>query len=212
MFPALQLEVMNRFTAVDEHFRRSQKWTGDPALTAKGLMFVEMYAIYEYTVKAVMKAAIQEIAAHAHTYSDLQPWLLAIFLNPQLQSLRDSPAKREWESRFSLLDLAVSSAPIEAVSALPMDGTHFRHPQLLLVLKSLGIDRIPAARRRHLLVIDDVVEKRNAVSHGSETALDVGRRYSRQEIAKVSRIMKSVCLRLIALAAAHCSDPTKHCR
>jgi hypothetical protein len=212
MFPTLQLEVMDRFTAVEAHFKRSQTWKGDPALIAKGLMFVQIYAIYEYTVKGVMRAAIQTIATHSHAYSDLRPSLLAVFLDPELRSLRDCMPGDIWDRRMRLLERSISADSLQEVSTLPMDGTHFRHSHILLILKTLGIRRALTARKRHLYMIDDVVDKRNSVSHGDATAVEVGRRYSRQEIARFSRVMKAVCLRLIKIVSEHCSDSEKHCR
>lgn len=53
MFPTLRLEVMEQFTAVEQYFRNSMKRLNRPELrqTAKGLAFVQMYAVYELTVK-----------------------------------------------------------------------------------------------------------------------------------------------------------------
>lgn len=212
MFPILQLEVMERFTAVKEHFRAARRLKGTSSLTAKGLAFVEIYAVYEYTVKGVMRSAINVIASHAHTYSSLRPSLLTVFLDPELQSLRNVAARNVWDSRLKLLDRSASSQPITAVATLPVDGNHFRHPQVELILQVLGVKRTLTLRRRHLYVIDDVVNKRNLVSHGEETAKDVGSRYSRQDIGKIILIMEKVCLRLIEIVSQHCSDPSKHCR
>lgn len=88
MFPAIQLEVMRRFTAVKEHFRASRGFTGEPGQISKGLVFVEIYAIYEFTVTNIVKGTTDGLAAHAYTYDALRPSLLALFLDPQLQSLR----------------------------------------------------------------------------------------------------------------------------
>ena len=56
----------------------------------------------------------------------------------------------------------------------------------------LGVRRRLTLRRRHLYKIDEVVENRNTISHGNETALNVGRRYSRREINRTIRIMQGL--------------------
>jgi hypothetical protein len=57
-----------------------------------------------------------------------------------------------------------------------------------------------------------VVDKRNSISHGEETAGEVGRRHSRGDIFLAIRQMRGACLRLIMLFEEHCSNPAKHCR
>ena len=212
MFPALQLEIMERFTAVEEHFRGSRRLRGDTKITTKGLLFIEIYAVYEYTVKSVMRGAIDQIVAKSHNYADLRPSLLAIFLDPELQSLRSTGPKTIWESRLSLFERSVSEKPISPVRVLPSDGNHFRHTHVELILKSLGVTRTFTRRRRHLYMIDEVVNNRNAISHGDETPLDVGRRYSRKDLLRRIRLMQGICLRLVSIVGEHCDDPSKHCR
>ncbi len=212
MFPTLRLEVMDRFTAVEQYFRASRSFRGDLSQTAKGLAFVQVYAIHEYTVKNVVRIAIDEIAAHSHKYADLRPSLLTLFLDPQLRSLRDCDPKNVWENRLKLLDRSTSEGSVLSVDVLPGDNTHFRHTQIKLILRVFGVTRAPTVRRRHLYRIDEVVNNRNFIAHGLETPVDVGRRYSRQDITRVIRQMKGVSLRLISLIAEHCGDPKKHCR
>ena len=83
---------------------------------------------------------------------------------------------------------------------------------MLLILKVFGVKRTLTVRRRHVYRIDEVVNHRNAIAHGRETAGDVGRRYSRQEIVQVIREIKGVCLRLIMIFDEYCSEPAKHRR
>jgi hypothetical protein len=212
MFPSLQLEVMERFTAVEEHFRSSRKLKGRASLTAKGLVFVQVYAVYEHTVKETMRIAIDTIVAHSHRYVDLRSSLLSVFLDPELSSLRDVGPKGIWESRLKLFERAVSDQPIAPVATLPMDGTHFRHTHVMLILKALGITRTLTLRRRHLYIIDEVVNNRNFISHGGETAADTGKRYSRSDVWRVIKIMNHICLRLTSIVAEHCTEPSQHCR
>lgn len=213
MFPSLQLEVMDRFTALEEHFRATRRFHGHPSQTAKGLVFVEIYAIHEYTVNNVVRAATAAIAAHSHAFIDLRPCLLALFLDPELQSLRDCPPKDLWKRRLALFDRANSVDAVSlASSPLPVDGTHFRHTHLDLILEVLGITQKLTLRRRHMFEIDKAVDNRNSISHGRETAQEVGRRYSREEIWLYIRRMKRISLRLIAIVSEHCTAPDRHRR
>jgi hypothetical protein len=217
MFHSLQLEVMDRFTTVERYFRvslpKDARFKGELSQTSKGLVFVQIYAIHEHTVLKVVQHAVDAIAAHSHSYSDLRPSLLSLFLDPQLTALRECGQKSLWDRRLDLLDLAVSNKTASLSQApLPADGSHFRHGHVNLILRVFGITRKLTLRRRHLFFIDQVVNNRNAISHGEETAAEVGRRYSRSDIYRSIRIMQSLCLRLILIFSEYCNEPTKHCR
>lgn len=139
--------------------------------------------------------------------------LLALLLDPQLAGLKDCGQKSLWDRRLDLLDLAVSDKTASlSHPSIPTDGSHFRHGHVNLILRMFGITRTLTLRRRHLFFIDQVVNNRNAISHGEETAAEVGRRYSRSDIYRSIRIMQSVCLRLILIFSEYCNEPAKHRR
>jgi hypothetical protein len=213
MFPDLAVEVTERFNAVEQHFSASRHFRGEPAKTANGLVFVQIYAIHEYTVHAVVQRAASAIAAHAHEYSHLRPSLLAMFLDGELSSVRDCGFDNLWERRIKLFERAISGQTITLTRApLPVDGTHFRQSHVQLILKVFGVTRALVFRRRHLYRIDEVVNHRNSIAHGEETAGEIGRRYSRSDIRKIIRQMKNTCLRLILIVGEHCDRPEKHRR
>lgn len=213
MFPNLQVEVAERFTAVEQHFRASRHFRGESAQIANGLVFVQIYAIHEYTVQTVVQHAAAAIAAHAHTYAKLRPSLLAMFLDGELSSVRDCGFDNLWDRRMQLFERAISGKSITLAKApLPVDGTHFRHSHLELILRVFGVTRGLTFRRRHLYRIDEVVNHRNSIAHGGETAGEIGRRYSRADVRQIIQQMKSVCLRFIQIVSDHCDSPEKHCR
>jgi len=212
MFPSLRLDVMERFTGAKQLFRNSRKGLGKGELpqAVKGLSFVQIYAIYEHTVREVTRLAIKEIANHAHPYSNLKFHLLAIFLDPQMKSLRDCGESDVWQRRFELLEQAASEKPVVSVEVMPHDGSHFKHTQVELMLKMLGVRKTLTYRKRHLYEIDEIVHNRNTISHGEEPAASVGRRYSRADIWKSFHMMERTCLRLIQIVSEHCSAPEQH--
>ena len=202
---------MDRFTAVEQHFRKSPA-RSDVGQTAKGLVFVQVYGIYEYTARSMMRLAIAEIAACGHSFSDLRPSLLALFLDPELSAVRDAGEAKVWAKRLRLIERLLSDDPITAVDATPHDGANFKHSQIEMILRVLGVRRAMTLRKRHLFKIDELVSNRHRIAHGEETALEVGRRYSRQDILNHMRLMQKICLRLIFIVSEHCSDPVRHCR
>jgi hypothetical protein len=214
MFPALKTEIEDRFADMALFFDATKGFTGDNEMTAKGLMFVQVYAAYEYTICRVVELAIDAIKAHNHKLRDLSPPLLALFLDPELRSLRDVGHKGVWERRIKLFERAFSAArlDISADTEIPHDGSHFRYTQLEMIFQVFGITRLPVRRRRHIPRINEVVGHRNQIAHGSETAEDVGRRYSRSEISHIMKQMKSVCILQVDVFEAYCDKKVRHRR
>jgi hypothetical protein len=213
MFDPLKNEIIARYSAVELFFKDTQHFRGDSAQIAKGIAFVQIYAVYEYTVVSVFRTALDGIMKHRIATTDLTPTLLAIFLDPEIQSVQDSSATSKWQSRFRLFEKVCSKKPASVGNTVfPKDGSHFRNTQLRLLFEILGIKRFPVQRRRHLGRIDEVVNNRNSIAHGGETAEDVGRRYSRADILHSIRQMKSVCLLLISAIKKQCATPAAHKR
>lgn len=214
MFHALKTEVEARFSAIELFFRAAKGLKGDHTATVKGLMFVQVYSVYEFTVNSVVRATIEEIKAKNHKMKDISPSLMALFLDPELNSLRDGGKKDIWGNRLLLFARAFSNDAVALSSDTrpPNDGSHYRYTQLITIFNVFGIKRLPVRRRTHISRIIEVVNHRNSIAHGSETAEDIGRRYARSEILKIVRQMKSVCIHLISTLDDFCADGSKHCR
>ena len=206
---------MGRFVVAENYFKACYALgpAGNYNQIAKGMAFVQMYAIYEYTVTSAVRAAVDAVALHGHPIKELTPCLLSLFLDPELQSLQNSTVKTAWAARLKLLDRASSNDPARINNTVfPIDGTHFRASQLQLIFDVFGIKGIPAKRRRHLGRINDVVENRNAIAHGRDTAENIGRTHTRADILLAFRQMQSVCLFLIKIIKDHCGDASRHRR
>lgn len=214
MFANLQSEVDARFTAVESYFRATKTFKGDLANAAKGLAFVQMYAVYEFTVCSAVEAAIDSINSQKHKMRDITPSLLTLFLDADLKSLRDGGASQVWDRRIIAFERAFSNelANIPTTTNPPTDGSHYRHTHLQIIFRVFGINRLPARRQTHLLRIDEVVDSRNAIAHGRETPEDIGRRHTRADIQHAILQMKSVCTLLISVFQNHCATPSKHRR
>ena len=212
MFPNLRNEIEARFGAVERHLRMSPREPADIARTIRGLAFVQIYGAYEYTVRSVANAAVSELASCGHRLRDLRPSLLALFLDAEFKSLRAVGEDKLWDRRLQILELAFSKNPVTAVAAIPHDGTHFRHTHLQMLFRTLGINRALTLRRRHLYLIDEVVNNRNSIAHGEESPTDVGSRFSKQDMIHKTEVMRSVCLRIVTIIGEYCSSPAKHLR
>lgn len=214
MFRELTTEVETRFAAIESFFSSTKGFRGDNAATAKGIAFVQVYAVYEFTVCGVVRAAVESIKAHNHRLRDLTPSLMALALDSELSSLRDGGEKRIWENRLNLFERAFSKSTVDVPSNTgpPHDGSHFRYTQLLMIFRVFGINRMPVRRRAHIGRVNEVVGHRNQIAHGNETANEIGRRYTRAEIGHMMKQMRSVCLLLIDIFERYCANGSLHRR
>jgi hypothetical protein len=89
MFRPLRAEVLGRFAAAESFFKSAPGPKRDTLheQIARGLAFVQMYAVYEYTVCTVFQTAVDVLVTHKHSTKKLTPSLMALFLDPELQSL-----------------------------------------------------------------------------------------------------------------------------
>ena len=214
MFAPLRTEVEARFEAIEHFFQATGKLDGDLAATTKGLMFVQVYAVYEFTVRSVVRSSIDSIKTYRHQLKHVSPSMMALLLSPEWDALRDGGRKSEWDNRLKIMERAFSTDVIDVSSdtSLPSDGSHYRYSHLQLIFRVFGISRLPVRRRRHIQRIAEVVSHRNTIAHGQEKAEDIGRRYSQSEIRRIVRQMKSVCLLQIDVFEQFCADASRHRR
>jgi hypothetical protein len=185
MFGPLRSDIEVRFLEVESFFTATKDFSGDLAATAKGLVFVHLYAAYEFTVKSVVQTAIDSINAHGHKMKEIKPSLMALYLDRELTSLRDAGRRNLWNTRLHLFQRVFCDDKIALANNTgpPSDGSHYRHTHLIMIFNVFGIARLPARRRAHLHRIDEIVDHRNQIAHGNETAAEVGRRYTRADVA-----------------------------
>ncbi len=214
MFGPLTTEIDTRFRAVEEFFAATKDFKGDVAATAKGMVFVQIYAVYEFTVGGIIQAAIDAMNSQGYKLKEIRPSLMTLFLDPEFSSLKDAGQRNIWKARLKIFERAFSEDQLSFSSdaPVPSDGSHYRHTHLIMIFSVFGIKRLPARRRIHLYRIDEIVDHRNQIAHGSETAAEVGRRYTRSEICERIGQMRSVCRFLVTVFDDFCSEPARHKR
>lgn len=99
-------------------------------------------------------------------------------MDPQLSAVRDSTDKAEWDARLNLFEKYSQRTAVVPVAAIPHDCSHFRSAQLWMIFKTLGIKRPITHLKRHPQQIDRMVDNRNSIAHGAETAAEIGRNYT----------------------------------
>ncbi len=186
---------------------------GDNGATARGLVFVQVYAAYEHAVNGVVRISIDSINAHKHKMKEISHSLLALYLDSEFHSLRDSGRRNIWRARLNVLNRAFSDEVISLPNNAgpPTDGNHYRRSHLYMILEVFGITSLPVLPQ-HLTRIDEVVGNRNQIAHGGETAFEVGRRYTVSDVDHVIDQMKVICLSLVDVFEEFCADSPRQKR
>jgi len=208
MFSHIQPEILNRIFQT-ELFSRYGAESTLPTVTrtVKGLVFVQLYAVYEYTLTECFSAAARAISVHEIPASDIRPEILSVAFDPIFSSLSDITTQRSWPKRVEILEFSRGSSPVFLSDDLfPSDGSHFRPQQLSTVWSILGIKAPTLIDAVHEGRINEIVEHRNAIAHGREEASNIGSRFTVEEIKKRIDDMRAICLHIVETIEDHCMN------
>lgn len=209
-FIQLKNDILGRITSTQRYF--SSGFGSEASIenrVAKGLIFVQLYAIYEKTVSESVNIACTSIGGANLLVRDLPRNLLSLALHPKLSSLQNCGRGKIWENRMGLLDALESSRPCDfTMSVFPNDGSHFREKQLDTIWKifELSVDIVPRLNLRPL--INELVEHRNAIAHGRSIPEDIGGRFTKAEIEEKMIHTQELCLHIISSIDLKCSQLT----
>lgn len=174
----------------------------------KGLILVQLYGVYEYAVQSAVRATLSAISSDRPCAQDLHRAALTLILNSPFLSVVDSGRRTMWQKRLSLVASLESPAPLAPFddTIFPSDGSQYRVKQLQTIwsifgLDALGVPVVPEARV--LGRIEELVENRNAISHGRRTPEEVGGRYSTAEIEGQITDIEKLALYIITAMEDH---------
>ena len=178
---------------------------GPTASACKGLAFVQLYATYEYAVRAAVQATLIVLRAAGVEIRTLRRDLLALVLDSHWDSASSSGRPRVWESRMALIAHVDSREPTSILrdDLFPSDGSHYRINQLRTIWRIFCVNApiVPEPRLRGR--IEELVENRNAVSHGRRRPEEVGARYSWQDIAKRAEDTDTISHHIVSTLESH---------
>ncbi len=194
-FADAQLEVRGRFTEALQVINRLDPGASqnlapstDPDKALRGLLLVAIYSAMERGVNAYVEEALAVATSHASRVKNCIPEVQAIFHYPRIQSLRDCSDDNSLSKSIELfsmltqdLEFSLASNPF-SVRLQNVDGSTMEQ-----CCQFLGVPdfRIGAMERGRL---NNLRERRNAVSHGRESSVQVGGRFSFGEIRTMHSI------------------------
>ena len=209
MFKAARMQVASRildgqkFLSVAAASSNSQ---ADVAATCRGLLFIQLYGAYEYAVTTTVQAALDMIMQQSLGYGQLRRELLALVLDPKWRSAGQVGAKGLWDSRLALIEAMNDTTPIIDLDnkLFPRDGSHYRFRQLETIERVFGFKSPILPESRLIGRIHELVEKRNAIAHGRNTAREVGARFTNGDMESRVADTNTIAQHVIDSMENHC--------
>ncbi|MBD2872396.1 MAE_28990/MAE_18760 family HEPN-like nuclease [Paenibacillus arenilitoris] len=208
MFQHVQRESAARLVQVREYLNHIKSYGTEHTLTIepsyvlaqRGLFFVYLYGVVEYTVKNTVSTCINEINNQSYKYIDLKPLLFSLILDGDFNALFQIGSDKKWEKRWKILS-SISSEEIVNISnnLMPTDGKNIRYAQLQSIWKSFCIEKPILPRVDSGGILNEIVEKRNKIAHGEETPEEVGRRFSFDDLERRFEVISELCSYIIAV-------------
>jgi len=178
---------------------------GPTVSACKGLAFVQLYATYEYAVRSAVQATLVALRAAGVEIRTLRRDLLALVLDSHWDSASTCGRPRVWDSRMALIAHVDSREPTSTLrdDLFPSDGSHYRLNQLRTIWKVFCIAAPVVPEPRLMGRIEELVENRNAVSHGRRRPEEVGARYSWQDISKRADDTDAIACHVVSTLESH---------
>lgn len=145
----------------------------------KALFLVAAYAAFEFTTNLLVIRTAEAISAAAVPHTDAAVSMLSMAMDPEIKSISSPGRKVKWQRRSTLFKKLFSSDPMRIhEEALLAELGNIWCASLDQVFEAFGLAAPSVYDPRAKPYIDEVVERRNAVAHGRESAADVGSRYT----------------------------------
>lgn len=210
MFAAVLSEIGSRMLSSERllaNVATVEETAQESAAIMKGLCFIQMYGIYEYTVRSSVQAALSSLKNGVLRINQIRREVLCLVLDPRWDAAAQAGPARMWECRMDLMNQAHSDELAASFNEtlFPLDGSHYRARQLHTIWKVLGLVAPVVPEQRFLGRIEEMVENRNAIAHGRRTPEDVGRSYSRLDIEERFADLKRICDHILVTLEAHCN-------
>ncbi|PMC34575.1 hypothetical protein CJ195_22450 [Bacillus sp. UMB0899] len=166
--------------------------------SAKGLFFVHIYGVFEFTVKNSVNKTLQIINNTNVKISECKPIFMTLALNNCCDSLNSVGPSRQWEKRWDIFS-KIDTEEIVFINedVFPTDGKNIRKKQLESIFKSFGISEPILPRSELGGTIMELVENRNKVAHGEAAASEIGKRYSMRDLFKKYDDISETCTYII---------------
>lgn len=173
------------------------------AATLRGLFYVSCYGAIEFAVTQGTQTFITFVNSLNVKHGHLELAVNSISLHAKLASVENSRSI-SWSRRRELY------APLGDASICAMPDTLFgafvqnvRPDTIKQIFESFGIDKPPTLEEREASYLLEIVERRNAVSHGRMTATEAGQNKTSQNLEEMFSAVNNMAAYFLSTLEEH---------
>lgn len=179
-------EVQSFLTSIKNIYQNAQPESQE-LNTRKGLFLVLLYSVLEYSVSRAFIQYASTVNAARLPYHHVNDCLYALILDPQLTSCASVKKDNRWQKRIDLFKKQISNDIVEfSEGAFISQLENIWAKTIIKTFSVLGIEEPPLHNIQVSQYIDEVVERRNSVAHGRESAAVVGQAYTMGRLQKLN--------------------------
>lgn len=178
----------------------------------RGHIYVTLYGMYERAVADCVGTALDLANALAVPTSSLKNGVLLFALHSDWDAYRDIGQEKKWQRGLRLLRKLNSTDPAHMDNVFPADGSFMKPSQLKLIWDLFELSGDPWPHPRFIGRIHELVEARNHVAHGSESAGQRGGRISDGEMDDRIRDVETLCVHIIGCFSTQLQTPADYAR
>ncbi|MBF0408697.1 MAG: hypothetical protein HQM10_15220 [Candidatus Riflebacteria bacterium] len=172
----------------------------------KGLFYVHLYAAFEKSINEIIETALTLISSKSIKNNHLSPTLLSIALSDKFKSLKDSSHSKVLIKSSEIFSESISKNVVPINEAI--FANHLQNAWVTTIIEIttiLGIDGFSFGTRGRV-TIDEVVDRRNAVAHGRDSASSVGERYRANILRQKLEIVSEATQMFLSVIEEHCDS------
>jgi hypothetical protein len=178
---------------------------------AKGLFFVYLYGVYEFTVKSIIQETVSILNNMSLRIVDCKPVLLSLILSADCDSIRDVGRDKLWPKRQQLF-AQINTPQLASINTavMPTSGKNLRLEELESIWGSFGLTGSILPTPRSRIRIEELVNNRNAIAHGSDSPTQVGSRYTVTELSTFLQDIDLICTHLLQSFSSYLTSGDYH--
>jgi RiboL-PSP-HEPN len=152
----------------------------------KGLFLVLLYGAFEYSLTRTLTEVCALINNLRVEYCHISEMLYPLALDPELTSVSSVGRDSKWQKRADLFRKQACADPVillDGAFVAQMDNVWAATVQKMFDV--FGVNRPALYDVKVRQYIDGVVDKRNAVAHGRDSAAITGQSYTTRDLQKL---------------------------
>ncbi|MDR1504436.1 MAG: hypothetical protein LBT43_18465 [Prevotella sp.] len=159
----------------------------------KGLFFVSLYGVLEYTVTSIVHRCIQIINGKQKKILELKPSLYSLLLDSECEAVA-SVRDKKWDKRYTLFkQIEENTLLIIRDDLFPASIGNIKYKQLESIWRVFGIDMPISLTDSFQWKLSSLVDRRNAIAHGRELPSNIGGAYTISSLEELYNDISAFC-------------------